>query len=441
MDQIKLSTNFFESVSKHDLERFHSECLCWLFNNNKQLASGWINETIFKHLPEKVEIEINSIEAYTEVDQIDIVILYKKKSFNNYFGIIIENKIKANEHSIKVKKPEQFLSFKKGDELSQTEFYYFRNTATKEIIEKNNYKTSIQVLGDNIKIKKSKKTVTKAVLRKDCHYIYLVPNKIIDVKSEYLDLVGKDYEYNKINNWRKGNNPWLTYTYIELADFLSQNKSLLNKSNFKNEIYANDYIDFLFSQFIEHVNLNNYSKNKFGKLEYIKFLRHAIFLRLDEKLKELNKDGKVDSKSSNSGDPLFNIIISDKVELSVSDQKFELGLQVQGLTNKIYISAGQNYHSFKFSKENFDYKDKLNNYIESVDKILNKIIQKLQIKLKPNKNSTKSFYSYSFKFNKENDIGISDKINDLSNLINSIYYIYNNTSFTSTSESNSKLSK
>jgi hypothetical protein len=450
----ELNTNFFESVSRHNLERFHSECLCWLFNNNKKLAAEWIKE-ITKSI---CEIEIDSIEVYTEVDQLDIVILYKKKSFDVYFGIIIENKVKANEHLIKVKKTENFSNFKIGDELSQTEYYYFRNIATKEIIENENEKENqnnkilVQILGDGGKVNRSKNTISKVVKREDCHYVFQVPNKIVDVKVEYSDLVGLDYEYNKINSWRIGNNPWITYTYIELADFLNKNKSLLKNSITNNEIYANDYIDFLHSQFQNPVNLNNYSKNKYGKLEYMKFLRHAIYLKLKNECRELNKNGKVDSASSNSGDPLFNIVICDKIELTKEWKVlFQLGLQVQGLTNKIYISAGENYNSFKFNPKGSDVEiDELNKYRKLVEKEFDKIIYKKtgkflfeylgDIKLYPNKNTTKSFYSYSFTFENEDENGIdlSYKISKLSNLINEIYDIYNNTSFTSTSESNSK---
>ena len=134
-----LQTNFFESVSKHDLERFHSECLCWLFNNNKQLASEWINVIKKKESKEILDIDINSIEVFTEVDQIDIVLICKEKgNKEKYFGLIIENKIKANEHLIKVKKEkiDDFDNLSIPNEeiiLSQTEFYYSRNGAEKQI--------------------------------------------------------------------------------------------------------------------------------------------------------------------------------------------------------------------------------------------------------------------------------------------------------------------
>ncbi len=443
--QQQLHTNFFESVSKHDLERFHSECLCWLFYNNKKLTSEWIKEIISKESTvNNFEIELDSINVFTEVDQLDIVILYKKKSFDKYFGIIIENKVKANEHLIKVKKTEIFLNFEKGDELSQTEYYYFRNIATKEIFEneKPNKKTLVQILSNEGKINKSKNTTSKVVKREDCHYIFLVPNKIVDVNLEYSNIVGSDYNFSKINYWRRGNNPWITYTYIELADFLNKNKSLVRNSVPNNQIYSNGYIDFLYSQFNKPVDLNNYSNNKYGKLEYMKFLRVGIYKKLNTECKELNKYGKVEANSSNSGDPLFSIVINKELRLEGYNDNFELGFQFQGINNKIYISAGENYDSLKFKPKGTDVdKEELDNYRKSVEKVLNKIIQDIQIKLKPNKNSTKSFYSYSFKLEGEKGLNISDKIDFLSSLINKIYDAHKNTLYTSKSESNSKLYK
>jgi hypothetical protein len=455
--QQQLHTNFFESVSKHDLERFHSECLCWLLYNNQKLTSEWIKEIISKESPvNNFEIELDSINVFTEVDQLDIVILYKKKSCDKYFGIIIENKVKANEHLIKVKKPENFLNFENGDELSQTEYYYFRNIATKEIFEneKTNNKILVQILGDEGKINKSKNTTSKVVKREDCHYIFLVPNKILDVNSEYSNIVGSDYNFGKINYWSRGNNPWITYTYIELADFLNKNKSLVRNSVPNNQIYSNGYIDFLYSQFNKPVDLNNYSNNKYGKLEYMKFLRAAIYEKLNTECKELNKNGKVEAKSSNSGDPLFSIVVNKELRLGYNDN-FELGFQLQGINNKIYVSAGDKYDFYKFNPKSSDEKQKddikqnneLQKYRNTVNSILKEIIDSEKFKsilksldvtpMEPHPNTTKSFYSYSFKFEaevKKENFSIANKIEILSDLINTTFQVYNNISFTSSTD-------
>lgn len=473
-----LQTNFFESVSKHDLERFHSECLCWLFNNNKQLASEWINVIKKKESKEILDIDINSIEVFTEVDQIDIVLICKEKgNKEKYFGLIIENKIKANEHLIKVKKEkiDDFDNLSIPNEeiiLSQTEFYYSRNGAEKQIdiIVNGINKRILQIGKKEAKVndKKDKARKEKIILleKSNCEFIFLVPNKITEINDSY-----RTYQYDNLNDWDSMKfeqlngaglkNPWITYTYTDLANFFMYKKELLEKSRPNNEIYANDYIEFLNLEFCTekkgkaiNVDLNNYNLNKYGKLEYMKFFRHAIHLNLNTECQELNKNGKVDSKSSNSGDPLFNIVICDKIELTKEWNCFQLGLQVQGLTNKIYISAGENYNSFKFNPKGSDVEiDELNKYRKLVEKEFDKIINKKtgrflfeylgDIKMYPNKNTTKSFYSYSFTFKNEdkNGIDLSDKVYKLSNLINKIYDIYNKTSFTSTSESTSKLSK
>ncbi len=458
----ELNTNFFESVSRHNLERFHSECLCWLFNNNKKLTSEWVKEIISKKSTENnLEIEIDSIEVFTEVEQIDIVLIYKKKGNNEeYYGIIIENKVKANEHLIKLKKTNLLSNFQEGDELSQTEYYYYRNFATKEISNKNEKvilnlidvvkpKTSGKKKNKNIKEKKYI-DITKDKLK----YIFLVPNKIQNIKDDLKELV-KDqdfYDFEKLNIWNNEKtefeNPWETYTYIELANFLSNNIDKITDSVDLpgNNFFTKTYIDFLKKEFNKSVDLDNYNSNIYGKIEYMKFLRAAIYNKLNSECKELNKNGNVEAKSSKSGDPLFNIIISKDVFLEgFIINKFELGLQVQGITNKIYISAGKDYETTKFDK------NQKNEYQKQVEKKLNDIIDKDNKKfkflfstkiglLKENKNVTKTFYSFSFNF-EDSKLSIEKKVYYLSDLVNQIYDIYNKTSFTSTLESNSKLSK
>jgi hypothetical protein len=457
----ELNTNFFESVSRHNLERFHSECLCWLFNNNKKITSEWVKEIISKKSSENnLEIEIDSIEVFTEVDQIDIVLIYKMKDDNEeYYGIIIENKVKANEHLIKLKKTNLFSNFQEGDELSQTEYYYYRNFANKDISNKNEIvilnlidvvkpKTSDKKKNKNIKEKKYI-DITKDKLK----YVFLVPNKIQNIKDDLKELV-KDldiYDFEKLNIWNNEKtefkNPWETYTYIELANFLSNNIDKITDSVDlpDNHFFTKNYIDFLKKEFNKSVDLDNYNNNIYGKIEYMKFLRAAIYKKLNSEFKELNKNGKVEANSSKSGDPLFNIIISKDVFLEGFDIKFELGLQVQGITNKIYISAGEDYETTKFDeKKKKDYQDKVEkklNDIRDKDNKKFKILFSAKIGLlKENKNVTKTFYSFSFNF-EDSKLSIEKKVYYLSDLVNQIYDIYNKTSFTSTSESNSKLSK
>ena len=38
-------TDFFGCVAKHNLERFHSECIVWAFNNSTEMLKRFIKKT------------------------------------------------------------------------------------------------------------------------------------------------------------------------------------------------------------------------------------------------------------------------------------------------------------------------------------------------------------------------------------------------------------
>ena len=65
-----MNTNFFSSVDKHNIERFHSECISWIFDNYNNIAIKFIS-SITK------EEDIKIISVKTEEDYIDIEIHYK----------------------------------------------------------------------------------------------------------------------------------------------------------------------------------------------------------------------------------------------------------------------------------------------------------------------------------------------------------------------------
>lgn len=86
-----METTFFTSVAKHDLERFHSECLAWLFNSDTE--HKYAVEFIKKFDNNSGDIQF--LKARTEVQQLDLVLYYTSDGKNK--AIIIENKVKASE--------------------------------------------------------------------------------------------------------------------------------------------------------------------------------------------------------------------------------------------------------------------------------------------------------------------------------------------------------
>ena len=93
--------SFFESVAHHNLERFHSETIAWIFNTFPDTAKNFI-KSIHTDISSIREIELNNQYCWAESNQIDILLKYSYDSKN--YQIIIENKIKASEHKIEAEK-------------------------------------------------------------------------------------------------------------------------------------------------------------------------------------------------------------------------------------------------------------------------------------------------------------------------------------------------
>jgi hypothetical protein len=91
-------TDFFGCVAKHDLERFHSECIVWTFNNSKEMLESFIKKTTQK----KPHLKIEAAQAFSETSDIDILIYYK--AAGQHFLIHVENKVKASEGKRKITK-------------------------------------------------------------------------------------------------------------------------------------------------------------------------------------------------------------------------------------------------------------------------------------------------------------------------------------------------
>lgn len=121
---------FFDSVARHNLERFHSECLAWLFNTEFKIA----NQVIQKITSES---GVEFIYALTEVQQLDLVLYYRYQGIKK--ALIIENKVKAADGSKMFTKQEKEawgIDFEEGHIFSQTEYYYFRPNAKKNLQER-----------------------------------------------------------------------------------------------------------------------------------------------------------------------------------------------------------------------------------------------------------------------------------------------------------------
>jgi|TARA_B110000902_G_scaffold220623_1_gene255673 hypothetical protein len=81
-----MSTTFFTKVARHNLERFHSECIAWVLNRMPK------DNKIFKKF--KAGNDFEFVKAVAEVQQHDIVLLFKN-SENKFKYVFVENKTKS----------------------------------------------------------------------------------------------------------------------------------------------------------------------------------------------------------------------------------------------------------------------------------------------------------------------------------------------------------
>jgi hypothetical protein len=386
-----LKTNFFESVAKHNLERFHSEIIAWIFNTFPMSTKNFI-KSFHEEISSIDEIVLDNKCCKAEVNQIDIKLEYKIASVTNF--IVIENKLKATEHKIPYKVwskelPEivssDFLTkhIKNELELSQTEYYYIR--------EMNKFSDS-----------KSK-------------FIYLLPN-IVNPNSEVISPIKseiKDYNFEKLNFWTLSIvNQWITINYKDFFDKIG-NLNIAKTNNNEDPIIANGYLNYIKSdKFSKYIDLENFNNNVFGRFEYFKLLFAIVKMKFIDKtiLNSISNDNKensiyeyIEAGSSNGGSPLFafykKIELNDNFNFFTPQKKIiNIGIQVQGENIKYYISA-----------DVLDY-DKVTVKSESQKKygdFVKKTLQKLSIDfeedfngLKNNgfhTNKTKTFYSRSYK--------------------------------------------
>lgn len=433
INEEKLNSNsFFESVAHHNLERFHSETIAWIFNTFPDAAKNFI-KSIHDGIASTEDIILNNKKCcWAESDQIDILLEYSYKEKN--YQIIIENKMKASEHKIEAQKllkkaksnlenpfdeynpqltPQEikFLNFNQEVKLSQTEYYYLR--------EKMERKKNIE----------------------NCWYVYLKPSRINDTHEYFTNKIKKDlksvnYYFDKLNTWNKklGMNPWLTITYTQLINTIQKSGAIeksekaferysklkIEKKCVEDIIIANSYINFIQDKIDEKVKLDEFNQNEdYARFDYFKLLFALVKSKFKDvsilnSLSDNNEENSIyeyiEAGSSNGGMPLFafykkiKLPIDDKFDFFKPKRESELiniGIQIQGENFKYYASADTNDYDntvVNTSKTN-------NNYGDFVKHVLNQITKDWESKnekifatdkgFHPNK--TKTFYSRSYK--------------------------------------------
>ena len=268
-------TDFFGCVAKHNLERFHSECIVWAFNNSKEMLERFIKKTT-----QNPDLNIEDTQAFSETSDIDILIYYKSEG-NNYL-IHVENKVKANEGKKKItkklladldlSKDLTIAKFKetcnlKRNYLSQTEYYYLRDKSkiTDRITE---------VLSLKNKIK-----TTKVIWS----YVYLVP--ALEMTTD-----------NSLNTWSESfdkTNPWLNLSYADIFNCM-----------------PDDSDNIIFSEYKAHL-----------EKEFISSHEGIITL----------KDHKVDIKNDTLSSQNLNLVLDEDEETTILDA---CGMQIHFLKLK-----------------------------------------------------------------------------------------------------------
>ena len=339
---------FFEAVAAHNLERFHSETIAWIFNNFPNTAKHFIMKIhngiddfkkIHKYIKDftKIEdqIQFEGKFCWAEENQIDILLKYSYDSKN--YQIIIENKIKASEHQIgienlKIKDIDELnekkiftveeitfienkiASFKKEknsnakSKLSQSEFYYFREKLNRaqEIIDfewkKDRFKQDYFLILKKYMKDDAVKSGDKKTKKKDyvdylngkiapdyCRYVFLKPSKIYEVT--YYDEL-KNYELFYSNK--------IEYNFEQLNSWSSEIKNPWITLNYKDlkEIFEESGCIPKDNEAIKTKILNSYDsktlQNEIIAKGYLNFIDINLekYIDLDDFNK--NKYGKYD---------------------------------------------------------------------------------------------------------------------------------------------------
>lgn len=302
-------SDFFGCVAKHNLERFHSECIVWAFNNSKEMLECFIKKTA-----QNPDLNIEVARAFSETSDIDILIYYKSEG-NNYL-IHVENKVKASEGKKKITKKilaylKKYLTIEKfkeinnlkRDYLSQTEYYYLRDKSkiTDRITE---------VLSLKNKIKTTEYSWS---------YVYLVP------------ALGMTTD-NSRNTWSESfdkPNPWVNLSYADIFNCMpekTRRKELTSDKETTGVVSDN----IIFNEYKAHL-----------EKEFIS--SHKCIITL--------KDHKVDtSKEDTLSFQNLNLMLDEDEETTILDAS---GMQIHFLKLKDSLTnfCDDNIKDYKFEVE------------------------------------------------------------------------------------------
>ena len=401
-----LKTSFFTSVAAHNLERFHSETIAWLFNTYPSAGKAFICAVY--DFTDSDQILLKDQFCAAEENQIDMRLSFTYQS--NDYKIIIENKLKASEHAIDavklLKKDKNFdaynalLSEKEiaflqhcvdnKVKLSQTEYYYFREKITRD----------------------------SSVV--DCKYVYLKPTKINaaqirDAHAKEFEAVKRFIDFDQLNVWDKaiGENPWKTITYTDLLHLVTKSGAIStieqayqkhqHSSELADCVIANSYLDYLKDFIKEDLNLADFNKNEsYAQLDYFKLLFALVKTKLPDPSMLVSYSNVIADKaifeyiqggSSNGGMPLFafykRIPVGKKFTcFNTTTTHINVGVQVQGDSFKYYVSAENAlYNETKVIVQSM--------YKAFAEQTLLALDESQGFKL--NTNKTKSFFSRSYK--------------------------------------------
>lgn len=425
----KNNSSFFESVAKHNLERFHSETIAWIFNTFPGAAKKFIKSIHTDILPsEEIELDLDNKYCFAELNQIDILLKYSYNSKS--YQIIIENKMKASEHKIESKK--LLKKGKKIDDYSEKQLDENEKKFLKSIIEDNEVKLSqTEYYYLREKMEQAEPIYTDY---KYCNYVFLKPSKINEEKFKNHKKIKGDqfkknpFNFEKLNDWNLelGINPWVTITYAQLINTIKESGAIenseqileryfkfkLDKKKVEDTIIANSYLNFIEENIKEEVDILNFNENEdYARFDYFKLL----FALVKSKMPSYDQiEEYLEADSANGGMPLFAFYKkipakSEKFDFFAKKQEFiNIGIQIQGENLKAYVSADKIvYDSTKIKAEaKKTEKNPEGKYEKFVKHVLGKITENWKIEdelifIDQDKgfhpNSTKTFYSRSYK--------------------------------------------
>ncbi len=268
-------SSFVGYINHSHRELFHSRAIAWLINENSVFKKNFVKK--ISHIANE---DIDWVLAINELEQIDILVIFRTKSDMKYRFIHIENKLKANESDKKISGKEKQGFKNESKELrnidreifSQTEYYFLR-ISLKEKIKKILNKLTRSIPEKNIEI-----SIDQFGNKENWYFVFLTPGG--DIK----------YTNRQINRWNSEdfsvNNPWITFSYEDLI--LRELKSTVESAA------ANEYVDYLRDQFSKNslnfsekkcqISKNNLAESLAGKRQILEsYILEQRLIELQEK--------------------------------------------------------------------------------------------------------------------------------------------------------------